>query len=113
MSPDNQVNSTNTHGGSRKGAGRPKGALTSRTREIAEKAAGSGITPLEYMLKVLRDSSDHEDPKVQAQREMLRFEAAKAAAPYIHPRLSSVEVDAEVKIRSLAQELAELNAQAD
>ena len=44
------------------------------------------------MLKVLREDSTHEDPKIQAQREVLRFEAAKAAAPYMHPRLNSVEV---------------------
>ena len=108
----NQTNS-NGRGGARKGAGRPKGALTSRTREIAEKAAGQGITPLEFMLEMMRRESFHEDPKIEAQREVMRFEAAKAAAPYIHPRLSSVEVDADVKVRSLAQELAELNAAAD
>ena len=112
MTAINQTTS-NGRGGPRKGAGRPKGALTSRTREIAEKAAGEGITPLEFMLQMMRRESFHEDPKIEAQREMMRFEAAKAAAPYIHPRLSSVEVDADVKVRNLAQELAELNAAAD
>jgi hypothetical protein len=70
------------HGGARKGAGRKPGALTTKTRELAEKAAEGGITPLDYMLSVLRDES------LEA---AARFEAAKAAAPYVHPRLSSVE----------------------
>ena len=112
MTASIQTNSIG-RGGARKGAGRPKGSLTSRTREIAEKAAGQGVTPLEFMLEMMRRDAFHEDPKIEAQREMMRFEAAKAAAPYIHPRLSSVEVDAEVKVRNLAQELAELNAIAD
>jgi hypothetical protein len=39
--------------------------------------------PLDYMLELLRDTS------ADAQA---RFEAAKAAAPYIHPRLTTVDV---------------------
>lgn len=71
-----------THGGSRKGAGRPKGAVTKRTREVALKAKKEGLTPLEYMLRVLRDeSADSKD----------RMWAAEKAAPYIHARLASVE----------------------
>lgn len=50
-----------------------------------------GVTPLEYMLQVMRDDSGHADPRIQAQREAMRFEAAKAAAPYIHPRLQAIE----------------------
>lgn len=79
-------------GGARPGAGRKKGSATARTREIAERAYGDGVTPLEYMLAVMRAESEHEDPRIQAGREALRFEAAKAAAPYIHPRLAAVEV---------------------
>lgn len=78
-------------GGARKGAGRKPGSATKKTRAIAEAAMADGITPLEYMLAVMRRDSDHEDPKVQVAREAMRFEAAKAAAPYIHPRLASVE----------------------
>lgn len=69
-------------GGARAGAGRPKGAAAKRTREIADKAASEGLTPLEFMLQVLRDET----------AEMgARFEAAKAAAPYVHPRLANVD----------------------
>ncbi len=89
----NQTNSKEStgRGGSRAGAGRKKGSLTQKTREIAERSMEEGITPLEYMLSVMRGCSDHEDPKVQIAREAMRFEAAKAAAPYMHPRLAAIE----------------------
>lgn len=79
------------HGGARAGAGRKVGATTTKTREIADKAAAAGVTPLEYMLGILRDE---ENPPA------MRFEAAKAAAPFVHPKLSSIEakVEAEAKV---------------
>lgn len=42
------------HGGKREGAGRPKGALQKRTREIAERAQAEGKAPLEVMLENMR-----------------------------------------------------------
>jgi hypothetical protein len=42
------------HGGKRVGAGRKPGSLTTKTREIASKAAEEGITPLEVMLQNMR-----------------------------------------------------------
>lgn len=86
----NQTNS-NGRGGKRTGAGRKAGSATKRTREIADRAAEEGITPLEYMLELMRAPSDHHDEKVMIAREAMRFEAAKAAAPYVHPRLAAVE----------------------
>lgn len=70
------------HGGARPNAGRKPSALTTKTREIAEKAIEGGITPLDYMLQILRD---------ETLDGAARFEAAKAAAPYVHPRLSTIE----------------------
>ncbi len=70
------------HGGKRSGAGRKAGSATKRTREIADAAISSGLTPLDYMLDILRDESMDTES---------RFEAAKAAAPYVHPKLASVE----------------------
>ncbi|MDK4703889.1 hypothetical protein PH562_16685 [Rhizobium sp. CNPSo 4062] len=70
-------------GGKRDGAGRPAGAATKRTREMAEKAAEEGITPLDFMLKVLRDEAATMDN---------RMWAAEKAAPYVHAKLASVEV---------------------
>lgn len=69
-------------GGQRPNAGRPKGAQNKRTIEQVEAVASSGITPLDYMLSILRDGNQAADA---------RLEAAKAAAPYVHPRLNSVE----------------------
>lgn len=69
-------------GGKREGAGRPAGAVTKRTRECAEAAIDDGLTPLEYMLQVLRD---------ETQEQKKRMWAAEKAAPYIHAKLASVE----------------------
>jgi hypothetical protein len=43
-----------SRGGKREGAGRPKGALTKKTRLIAEQAMAEGTTPIEVMLKAMR-----------------------------------------------------------
>lgn len=74
-------------GGKRPGAGRKRGSggggkATTKTREIANKAAAEGLTPLEYLLAVLRN------PKAEPHA---RLDAAKAAAPYVHPRLAPIE----------------------
>ena len=71
------------HGGSRDGAGRKKGAATKLNEKAREQALDGGITPLQFMLERLRDTSaDYTD----------RMDAAKAAAPYVHAKLASVEV---------------------
>jgi hypothetical protein len=72
------------HGGKREGAGRKAGSTTTKTREIANKALEEGITPLEVMLKAMREAYDRTDYK-----EAATF--AKDAAPYVHPRLAAVE----------------------
>ena len=67
-------------------------SATQKTREIADKAAASGITPLEFMLEIMRSEAPSiNDPKAQIAHQTMRFEAAKAAAPYIHPRLAAIE----------------------
>lgn len=91
MSENNQTKS-NGRGGARKGSGRKAGSATKRTREIADKAAEDGVTPLEFMLAIMRtEPGDIEDPRLLVDHQAMRFEAAKAAAPYIHPRLAAVE----------------------
>ena len=67
-----------------KTGGRKRGTpnKASATREADIKA--SGLTPLDYMLQVMRDE--------EAPTE-LRLDAAARAAPYVHPRLSSVAVE--------------------
>jgi len=70
-------------GGARPGAGRKKGEPNKRTAEIQQAVEQSGLTPLEYMLKVMRDDGE-DSPR--------RLAAATAAAPYVHAKLSSIEL---------------------
>lgn len=67
----------------RKTGGRQKNTPNKKTKELQEAVAASGITPLDYMLQVLRDENAD---------EARRDDMARAAAPYIHARLSAVEV---------------------
>lgn len=70
-------------GGKRTGAGRPKGHKNKATQERLSGIVATGLTPLEYMLNVMRD------PTVDHQR---RQAMAQASAPYVHPRLASTEI---------------------
>lgn len=101
-SPESSAPDTkNPHGGKRSNAGRKKGVgnkLTEKLKAAALKKADT--TPLEFMLKImlkpepilLPDESilgfarRHEFWAEQA------FEAAKAAAPYVHAKLQNIEV---------------------
>lgn len=58
--------------------GIPNRASVAREAAIA----ASGLTPLAYMLGTMRDEGKPLE---------LRLDMAKAAAPYLHPRLASVE----------------------
>src|SRR5262249_40212107 len=62
--------------------GRPRGSRNKRTRTLLEAAQSGGELPLDYMLRVMRD------PNVPAKR---RDEMAKAAAPFLHSKLTSIE----------------------
>lgn len=86
-------------GGKRPGAGRPKGSKDKRSSKI-EKAARlhGGLTPLAYMLKIMRD------PKKPADR---RDEMAKASARFVHPALNAIEHSGAVKLTH-EQQLAQL-----
>jgi hypothetical protein len=42
-----------------------------------------GITPVEYLLEIVRDEN---------QDQAVRIDAAKAAAPYCHPRINAVAI---------------------
>ena len=64
------------NGGARPGAGRPRGAKSVVTEE-AIKRAGAGETPLEYMLRVMRDEGTPLDR---------RDKMAIGAAPYMHAK---------------------------
>lgn len=63
--------------------GRPKGSPNKATIARQEAITKSGLTPLEYMMDVLRDES-----ATTARRDW----AAGAAAPYVHPKLATTTV---------------------
>ena len=77
-------------GGARPGAGRPKGTGGRKCRlpipgedrvvppDVARAAINAGLTPLEYMLAVMRD---------EGADQVRRDRMAMAAAPYCHPRM--------------------------
>lgn len=79
-------------GGARVGAGRKTGTSDKALRKVSAdrvlNATGTGPDkmPLAYMLAVMNDDK---------QKATVRLQAAIAAAPYVHPRLASVEVKAE------------------
>lgn len=69
-------------GGPREGAGRPAGIANKASIARQAEVAASGITPLDYLLQIMRDETAERDE---------RRDAAKAAAPYVHPKLAAVE----------------------
>ena len=61
--------------------GRKKGVPNKVTLKREAAIASTGITPLEYMLKTLRDETlEHKE----------RMDAATSAAPYCHPKLATI-----------------------
>ena len=79
-------------GGARVGSGRKTGTTDKALRKISAdrvlNATGTGPDkmPLAYMLAVMNNSEE---------KSTVRLQAAIAAAPYVHPRLASVEVKSE------------------
>lgn len=67
--------------GSPKLGGRKKGTPNKASIKRAEEIAASGLTPLDYMLQIMRD---------ERQSDQARLEAARAAAPYVHPKLANI-----------------------
>jgi hypothetical protein len=81
-------------GGARPGAGRPLGRKSASTlkRDAAlRRAALRNLMPVEYLLSVMRDKTI---PRPE------RMDAARWAAPYLSPKLSSVEIVKSVRAMS-------------
>lgn len=78
--------SKNIKGGVRKGAGRKAGVPNKKTAAVQHAVESSGITPLEYLLTVMRDPGG--EPRE-------RLNAAMGAAPYVHAKLANISVQAE------------------
>lgn len=72
----------------KKTGGRQKGTPNKASLAHAAKIAESGLTPLDYMLGILRDEG----------ADVTRRDwAAEKAAPYIHPKLATVEQKGDLK----------------
>ena len=63
-------------------SGRPRGSRNKRSLANIEGAQAGGQLPLDFLLSIMRNKT---------QPLERRLEAAKAAAPYCHARLASVE----------------------
>lgn len=85
-------------GGKRPGAGRKPGSPNKATAQKRAEIEASGLTPLDYMLATLRNE--------EASTEDRQW-AAEKAAPYVHAKLSAVEMKASVSM-SHEDALAEL-----
>jgi hypothetical protein len=93
---------------SKRSRGRPKGARNKKTLQVIRRAEKNGETPLDYMLRVMRD---------QAVDDKRRDTMAAAAAPFLHARLSNSTVTTTIK-RSVdelttAELLAAIDAEGD
>src|SRR5215813_11735671 len=62
--------------------GRPRGSLNKRTQTLLEAAEAGGEMPLDFLLRLMRDPHS---PMA------CRLEAAKAAAPFLHSKLSAID----------------------
>lgn len=90
------------HGGRREGAGRPKGSLNRRSVEAIEAVAREfpDWSPLQHLARVANDA------KLD---EAIRLDAARAAAPFIHPRPRSIDLDPDALV-DLEGRIAEARA---
>lgn len=66
-------------------AGRPKGSRNKASRRQIEEIRRTGQTPLEYLVSIYQDESEEKN---------IRIDAAKAAAPYCHAKLASIDLKA-------------------
>lgn len=96
-----------------KTGGRQRGTPNKKTLIQVEEIQSSGLTPLQYMLEVMRDETE-DRPR--------RLYAANMAAPYVHAKLASIEhkgpdggpIQTSLNVSGLStQALAEIMAAAD
>lgn len=74
--------------GERRG-GRGKGTPNVKTAEKVAAIEASGLTPLDFMLSVLRDENND---------QATRLDAANKAAPYVHAKLASIDANINGKV---------------
>lgn len=98
------MSATKNHGGKRCGAGRPKGSLSRRSIDAIEAVAERwpDWSPLNHFAEVANNKELDEE---------IRLDAAKAAAPYVHPKPKGVELDPDALVE-LEGRIAEARAKA-
>jgi hypothetical protein len=108
-------------GGYREGAGRKPGSTNQMSKEAREQARLSGRLPHEILLSIAR-GEPQEVIKISKEGEMTAVkeevsldrmtDAAKAAAPYYAPKISTVELISGVGDDDLNQLIAQLASEA-
>ena len=83
--------------GTPKTGGRKAGTRNKRTAELIKAVEAAGITPLDYLLSVLRDEEKPEN---------IRLQAARDAAPYVHQKLQSIEMESNVTTNHVVSDKA-------
>lgn len=109
-------------GGAGRGQGRKPGSTNRISKEAREKARLTGLLPHEILLSMARGEPQEEvevDPDSGSIKKKLvgisverRLDAAKAAAPYYAPKISTVEVISGVGDHDLDQLIAQLASEA-
>lgn len=121
MATNGKPYATSGRGGYRPGGGRPKGSLNKMSQELREGARMSGELPHEFLLRVvrgelIRQKSLNDDGTVKESYLVptmeMRLEAAKSAAPYFAPKISTVEVIAGVSDEQLDEFITRFAAEA-
>lgn len=113
-----------TRGGSYPGAGRPKGAVGKKTQELIARVEAEGIMPLDVFLNDMRyfynlgenkmriaeqtapGKAQAKEFRAAAELKGIARDCARDAAPYLHPKLASLQ--ANVQVTNVEAELAEL-----
>lgn len=83
----------------KKTGGRTKGVPNKATADREKRVTEGGITPLDYMLEIMRDVENPKD---------VRLDAAKSAAPYVHPKLAAIEHTGDMHVWMHEEALGEL-----
>lgn len=83
-----------------KTGGRRKGTPNRATATRQAAVAASGLSPLDVMLAIMRD---------EKMPVAVRCDMAKAAAPYVHPRLASVEVKGKAEEPIAVKDVSEVS----
>lgn len=73
----------------KKTGGRKKGTPNKKTEKQVQAVQESGLTPLEFMLQVMRD---------ERKDDAERLDAAHKAAPYVHPKLAAIDHTGEIGV---------------